>query len=1073
MSSFASFWLMLINSLWISHGQQPAVSDVIDTPAIMAGDVVIGGLFDIYYTKQRVNCDVSSVDVYSVMEMEAVKWALKRLNDIDFIPGVTLGILAYPTCGVPSLSALQANKFLQLLRENKTPNKTNKPVCIKAVIGPAFSSESEVVSRMLSTVPDEYQLLQMSYASTAAFLTDVTNAKLYPNFFRTIPSDQIQIEAIVQLLVRLEWSYIGIFHSGDAYGTDAASELSEALARKRICVAATYTCNNVHSKLRNHYHEILLNITTLKIKGIVLIGDAEMALAFIESIGTGSFIQYHPIPSIIFSESIGLQTQTFINSDSGQVFPATKGAFVLSPPHKEIREFSEHWNSLFFNESKYKEEVISNPWLEHMYIAKHKYSNAKNFLTKYPASTFLRYAIMATYSVAKIIKDIHRDICSGRRGLCTDMKENRGAEAIATAARTVVDFEKDFDQKARFENITEHISFSKGGDVNFHKSNLLYEVYNYHAPNKSGDFDFVKVASLKKVESLVKDQTTEFLFSKDKVKFYNDQGMPVEEVKSVCQPNTTCTKCLLHQDNKSPLYIPGDFIVVVTFPIHDRSTKPLHCGPIRRSIGLDVALGAKFVIEKLNRENEIFPNKQIGLLLLDTCDDPLLTSDSILELHQLHGKLNDIVPGISDKILGYAGGFSSTPTLQVAEITTELKMVQVSCCATSDLLSDRLNYPYFVGLATPLNYTTQVMLKMVQKLGSTHIQVLFSDGKYGESAVRLIKNLAPSFNICVSQTVQVDYDDNSINNIVGEWQHGRDDIYFEVERHGLKIYPSEPICEDVIKSIQKSVIKEENSNAMKLIKTILLSILAGIIFILLLVLICFCQKRSYQLSSMSSVTTTKSEYNSIDDLSIINMKRISSDVSLKLSEIFHTDSPCGTPKPVRCTCDIKEHISQQRNEKLSSSNRSSPIILHLKNFPSPSLEIPSHRKILHQRLRSEPTLKIPSPNTTRRLNSEPLPPVPKLRTDSVDLPYIREHKSRRQHSEPTLPTSNFNRLLFQNRNRKESLQDHGYISPITGPDEEGLPLRHFHESAQPDQTNKGNVMFVVGNPDEHVQVYSC
>ncbi|XP_061186728.1 uncharacterized protein LOC133194835 [Saccostrea echinata] len=1069
MSSLASFWLMLIASFWISHSQQPGESDVFDTPAIMAGDVVIGGLFDIYYTKQRVNCDVSSVDVYSVMEMEAVKWALKRLNDIDFIPGVSLGILAYPTCGVPSLSALQANKFLQLLRENKTPNKTKKPVYIKAVIGPAFSSESEVVSRMLSSVPDEYQLLQMSYASTAAFLTDVEKTNLYPNFFRTIPSDQIQIESIVQLLVRLEWTYIGIFHSGDAYGKDAASELNEALAKKRICVAATYNCNNVHSKLRNHYHEILLNITVLKIKGIVLIGDAEMALAFIESIGTGSFIQYHPMPSIIFSESVGLQSQTFINSDSGQVFPASKGAFVLSPPHKEIREFSEHWNSLFFNESKYKEEVISNPWLEHMYIAKHKYSNAKTFLTKYPASTFLRYAVMATYSVAKIIKDVHYNICSGRRGLCSDMKENRGADVIATAARTVVDFEKDFDRKARLENITEQISFSNGGDVNFHKTDLLYEVYNFQASNKSLDFKFVKVASLKKIVSLVKDQTTEFSFSKDKVKFYNDRGMAIEEVKSVCQPNTTCTKCLLHQDNKTPLYIPGDLIVVVTFPIHDRSAEPLHCGPVRRSIGLDVALGAKFLIEKLNREKEIFPNKQIGLLLLDTCDDPLLTSDSILELHQLHGKLNDIVPGISDKILGYAGGFSSTPTLQVAEITTELKMVQVSCCATSDLLSDRLNYPYFVGLATPLNYTTQVMLKMVQKLGSTHIQVLFSDGKYGESAVRLIKNLAPSFNICVSQTVQVDYED------IGEWQHGRDDIYFEIERHGLKIYPSESICEDVIKSVQNSVIAKDNSNTMNLVKTILLSIFAGIILILLVAFICLCQRKSYHLSSMSSVTTTKSEYNSIDDLSFINMKRVSSDVSLKLSEIFHTDSPCGTPKSVRCMCDIKEHISQQRNEKLSASNRSSPIIPHFKNFPGSSLEIPSQRKILHQRLRSEPALKITSPSTTRRLNSEPLPPIPKLRTDSVDLPYILEHKSRRQHSEPTLPTANFNRLLFQNRNRKESLQDHGYISPITGSDGEDLPLHHFHESAheQLDQTSKDNVLFVVGNPEEHVQVYSC
>lgn len=116
--------------------------------------------------------------------------------------------------------------------------------------------------------------------------------------------------------------------------------------------------------------------------------------------------------------------------------------------------------------------------------------------------------------------------------------------------------------------------------------------------------------------------------------------------------------------------------MVVTFPIHNRGSEPLHCGPVRRRIGLDVALGAKFAIDKINENSDIFPNQKVGLLHLDTCDDPLITSDIILEL-QLHGQINNRIPNISDKILGYAGGFSSSPTLQVADITTELKTVQV------------------------------------------------------------------------------------------------------------------------------------------------------------------------------------------------------------------------------------------------------------------------------------------------------------------------------------------------------------------------------------------------------------
>lgn len=74
-----------------------------------------------------------------------------------------------------------------------------KDCCLvsSAVLGPTFSSESAVVSRILSSVPDDYKLLQVSYSSTAAFLTNKTNAETFLNFFRTIPSDKIQTQVHV------------------------------------------------------------------------------------------------------------------------------------------------------------------------------------------------------------------------------------------------------------------------------------------------------------------------------------------------------------------------------------------------------------------------------------------------------------------------------------------------------------------------------------------------------------------------------------------------------------------------------------------------------------------------------------------------------------------------------------------------------------------------------------------------------------------------------------------------------------------------------------------------------------
>ena len=64
------------------------------------------------------------------------------------------------------------------------------------MIGPDFSSEAEALSRLLSSLPEKYRLLQLGFDTTSASLKDKTK---YRNFFRTIPPDNIQVKVIVQV----------------------------------------------------------------------------------------------------------------------------------------------------------------------------------------------------------------------------------------------------------------------------------------------------------------------------------------------------------------------------------------------------------------------------------------------------------------------------------------------------------------------------------------------------------------------------------------------------------------------------------------------------------------------------------------------------------------------------------------------------------------------------------------------------------------------------------------------------------------------------------------------------------
>lgn len=68
--------------------------------------------------------------------------------------------------------------------------------------------------------------LQVSYFATCACLSD---RRQYPSFFRTIPSDAFQVHAIIQILKRFGWTWVGLVYSNDDYGMDAALSFHHAI----------------------------------------------------------------------------------------------------------------------------------------------------------------------------------------------------------------------------------------------------------------------------------------------------------------------------------------------------------------------------------------------------------------------------------------------------------------------------------------------------------------------------------------------------------------------------------------------------------------------------------------------------------------------------------------------------------------------------------------------------------------------------------------------------------------------------------------------------------------------------
>ena len=55
----------------------------------------------------------------------------------------------------------------------------------------------------------------ISYISTSLSLSD---KRYYPTFMRTIPSDTYQVQVIIDLILKFNWTYISIIASDNSYG---------------------------------------------------------------------------------------------------------------------------------------------------------------------------------------------------------------------------------------------------------------------------------------------------------------------------------------------------------------------------------------------------------------------------------------------------------------------------------------------------------------------------------------------------------------------------------------------------------------------------------------------------------------------------------------------------------------------------------------------------------------------------------------------------------------------------------------------------------------------------------------
>ncbi|KAM4719058.1 G-protein coupled receptor family C group 6 member A-like [Anableps anableps] len=153
--------------------------------------------------------------------------AIEEVNQSGELGNITLGYHIMDSCADVTTALRNSLSFMKM-NHHKQPS----PPPVMAVIGDYYSEISVAVTRQLNLE----QIPQISYGATSGLLSDKTR---FPSFLRTVPQDDHQAFAIVKILEKKNWNWVGVVATDGEYGRYAVERLRHHAAKRSICFAYT------------------------------------------------------------------------------------------------------------------------------------------------------------------------------------------------------------------------------------------------------------------------------------------------------------------------------------------------------------------------------------------------------------------------------------------------------------------------------------------------------------------------------------------------------------------------------------------------------------------------------------------------------------------------------------------------------------------------------------------------------------------------------------------------------------------------------------------------------------------
>lgn len=223
----------------------------------------------------------------------------------------------------------------------------------------------------------------------------------------------------------------------------------------------------------------------------------------------------------------------------------------------------------------------------------------------------------------------------------------------------------------------------------------------------------------------------------------------------------------------------GDLNIGAVFSIHVAGEQTPCGSQLRESGVVQYVEAVAFAINQINESPELLPDFQLGFVILDDCMNPQTALAQTLHFFPIKDRPNGHCyercrsTSASHQfydVVGVIGAENSPASMVMANALGIFQVPQISPSSTSDLLSDKTKYPYFMRMMPPDRFQVRAILDLLLHFSWTYVAMVYSSGGYGEEAVRRLKEVAGNHSICIGATIAISEhaEENDYNKILSD-----------------------------------------------------------------------------------------------------------------------------------------------------------------------------------------------------------------------------------------------------------------------------------------------------------------